>query len=111
MRMQKKYSLLLQGSPIHSIRHSICVHCETVHDGGSQLCVAVTANTSLKQISYVLVLMQVETVRCVCSPTDERRITCSKVYNIAEAAPSSCHLLASAANCCAVQNSQPSVVL
>ena len=107
----KEVQLLLQGSPIHSIRHGICVHCETVHDGGSQLCVAVTANTSLKQISYVLVLMQVETVRCVCSPTDERRITCSKVYNMAEAAPSSCQLLARTANCYAMHNSQPSVVL
>ena len=75
---------------------------------GAQLCVAMTAITSLKQISYVL--MQAQTVRCVCSPTDEKRITCGDVYNIAEAAPS-CHLLASAANCYAAHNSQPSVVL
>ena len=98
------------GSPIHSIIHGICVRCETVHDGegeGAQLCVAMTTNTSLKQISYAL--MQAETVRCVCSPTDEKRITCGDVLNIAEAAPSSCHLLA--ANCYATHNSQPSVVL
>ena len=81
-----------------------------VHDG-AQLCVALTANTSLKQISYVLALMQAKIVCCVCSPTDETRITCGEVYNIAEAAPSSCHLLASTANCCAAHNSQPSVGL
>ena len=92
----------------HGIRHGICVHCETVHDG-AQLCVAVTANTSLKQISYVLALVQAKIVRCVYSPTDERRITCSEVYNIAEAAPSSCHLLASAANCYVAHNSQSAI--
>ena len=83
MQVQKKYSYLLhcRFTYIYIVSDMVFAFVVRLYmmggGGGAQLCVAMTAITSLKQISYML--MQAQTVRCVCSPTDEKRITCGDV--------------------------------